>query len=131
VEEPFLVPAGATSHHDGVLNDLLRCDAFESNANDHDRTAVLAGSVDEVPDRLLNADPPVVIFDGPQGFIRLRNHWRRSPWVLLLDRTAPGATSAADAFAQELSLSLEDADLGALGQPPPSFELHGYYEVIK
>jgi len=131
VDEPFAVasPAGSKCH--GFLNDLLRCDAFETNANDHDRTAVLAGSTDEVPERLVQAVPPVVVFDGPQGFVRLRNYWLRSSWIVLLDRTSPGVAAGADAFNQERSLSLEDADLGVLGVPPEAFEVHGYYEVIQ
>lgn len=131
VEEPFASsgPAGSTCH--GSLNELLRCDAFETNANDHDRTAVLASSTDEVPERLVQAVPPVVVFDGHRGFVRLRNYWLRSPAIVLLDRTAPGVAAGADAFNQERSLSLEDAELGVLGVPPETFEVCGYYEVSR
>lgn len=131
VEEPFEVASSKGNRCRGSLNDLLRCDAFEANANDHDRTAVLASSTDEVPERLLQAVPPVVVFDGSQGFVRLRNYWLRSSWIVLLDRTAPGVAAGADVFNQERSLSLEDADLGVLGVPPAAFEVHGYYEVVQ
>ena len=131
VDEPFAtsIPAGITCR--GSLNDLLRCDAFETNANDHDRTAILAGSTDEVPERLAKAVPPAVVFDGAQGFVRLRRYWQRSPWIVLLDRTSPGVAAGADVFNQERSLSLEDADLGVLGVPPEAFEVCGYYEVTQ
>jgi hypothetical protein len=131
LDEQFLARPheGATSR--GTLQDLLRCDAFEMNANDHDRTAVLASSADEVPKRLLQATPPVIVFDGPQGFIRTRNYWQQSAWIMLLDRTLPGASTGADAFNQERSLSLEDADFGALGAPPSAIEVHGYWETAR
>jgi len=115
----------------GVLNDLLRCDAFELNANDHDRTAVLPAFADEIPERLQNEVPPAVVFDGPAGYLRLRTHWRESPCLVLLDRTSPSAIPAGHVFNQELALSVDDADLSALGEPPPKFEIRGYYEVIR
>lgn len=110
----------------GVLNDLLRCDAYELNANDHDRTTVISGFVDDLPERLRTVRPPAVVFDGPSGYLRLRSRWQQSPWIVLLDRTSPSATAAGDAFNQELAMSLEDADLSALGEPPETFEVMGY-----
>ena len=114
----------------GVLNDLLRCDAFELNANDHDRTAVISGFADEVPERLRKERPPAVVFDGPGGYLRLRSNWRRSPCLVLLDRTSSSAIAAGDAFNQELALSIDDAGLSALGEPPAEFEIRAYYEAI-
>lgn len=131
VDEKFTVNAPAGKNYLGSLNDLLRCDAFETNANDHDRTAVLASSSDEIPGRLLETVPPVIIFDGPQGYLRLRNYWKQSSWIVLLDRTSQGVAAGANAFNQERSLSLEDADLGVLGVAPASFEVNGYFEEAK
>jgi hypothetical protein len=115
----------------GVLNDLLRCDAFERNANDHDRTTVLSGLADDIPDLLRQAAPPAVVFDGASGYLRMRSHWRRSPWILVIDRTSPSAIPVGDAFNQELALSLEDADLSAAGELPAGFEVKAYYEVAR
>lgn len=131
VDEQFTVTTDDDIEVTGVLNDLLRCDAFELNANDHDRTAVVSGFLDEVPERLQRERPPVVVFDGPQGYLRLRSHWRRSPWIVLLDRTAPAFASAGDCFNQELALSVDDADLSALGEPPQEFEVCAYYEAVR
>lgn len=115
----------------GVLNDLLRCDAYELNANDHDRTTVISGVVDDIPDRLRSMRPPAVVFDGPTGFLRLRSRWRSSPWIVLLDRTSPSALAASDAFNQELAMSVDDADLSALGEVPDAFEVRAFYEVTR
>jgi hypothetical protein len=115
----------------GVLNDLLRCDAYELNANDHDRTTVLSAFADDLPARLRAVRPPAVVFDGPTGYLRLRSRWRQSPWIVLLDRSSPSAAAAGDAFNQELAMSVEDADLSSLGQPPETFEVRGYIEVAR
>jgi hypothetical protein len=113
------------------LNDLLRCDAFERNANDHDRTTVLSPFSDELPHRLLTELPPAVLFDGPAGFLRLRSNWRRSPWVVLIDRSSPSALAAGDAFNQELAGSIEDADVSCVGEPPVELEVVAFYEAVR
>ncbi len=115
----------------GVLNDILRCDAFELNANDHDRTAVISGFTDVPPLRLREERPPAVVFDGPAGYLRLRSYWPRSPLLVLLDRTSPSAAAAADAFNQELALSIDDADLSAVGELPAELESRAYYEAAR
>ena len=131
VSQQFVTKSGDGSLQTGVLNDLLRCDAFELNANDHDRTSIIPAFADDVPERLISGGPPCVVFDGPGGFLRLRSHWRRAPWIVLLDRTAVSVTAAADAFNQELALSVEDANLSSLGEPPPGFEVRAYLEVLR
>lgn len=130
LDQRFFATAAARAPA-GVLNDLLRCDAYELNANDHDRTTVVSGFVDDLPERLRTAEPPAVVFDGPTGFLRLRSRWRHSPWIVLLDRTSPSAVAAGDAFNQELALSIEDADLSALGEEPSTFEVRAFYEVAR
>jgi hypothetical protein len=112
----------------GCLNDLLRCDAFELNANDHDRTVIVSAYGQGPPDKYAHADPPAVVFDGAPGFLRLRSHWRRSPWILVADRTSPSALDAAGAFNQELAMSIADAPLGGLGSIPDGIELAAFYE---
>jgi hypothetical protein len=128
--ETFLAHSSSAQLCKGTLNDLLRCDAFQSNANDHHRTSVLAGSIDGSSERVMRSVPPVVLFDSPQGFIRLRSYWQKSAWVVFLDRTkVPQVEAAAEVFNQERSLSVEDADLSSLGEPPAAFEVVGYYEA--
>jgi hypothetical protein len=130
MEQQFFATASQGAQP-GVLNDLLRCDAYELNANDHDRTTVISGVIDDVPERLRTLRPPAVVFDGPTGFLRLRSRWRNSPWIVLLDRTSPSAVAASDAFNQELAMSIDDADLSVLGEAPEAFEVRGYFEVAR
>lgn len=129
--QEFVVGPSAGPATAGVLNDLLRCDAYELNANDHDHTTVISAFTDDIPELLKTQTPPAVVFDGPAGYLRLRSRWRRSPSILLLDRTASSATAAGDAFNQELAHSVEDADLSVLGDPPQEFEIRGFYESVR
>jgi len=115
----------------GVLNDLLRCDAYEKNANDHDRTKVLAASNSEIPVAMRSAQPPAVVFDGPRGYLRLRNTWRSSPSVVLLDRTASASIEACETLNQDLALSAGLADITRLGPPPEPFEVTAYVERLR
>jgi hypothetical protein len=130
VEETFAVVADG-KNVPGVLNDILRCDAFENNANDHDRTTVVSPYADAVDERLREGVPPAVVFDGAHAFLRMRSHWRRSPWLVILDRTATAATAAADAFNQELAMSLEDGDLSGLGPVPAGVEVCSFVEAVR
>ncbi len=131
LEQRFFACPEGLSPVPGVLNDVLRCDAFELNRNDHDLTTVISGSEENIPDRLKAARPPTVIFDGPGGYLRLRDQWRKSPWIVLLDRTSPSAYPAGETFTQELALSVGDVDLSPIGSPPPAFEVSAYYEATR
>lgn len=131
LDQQFLAPVSGSPAHMGVLNDLLRCDAFEANANDHDRTSVLSAFADEVPARLLSSRPPAVVFDGGPGFLRLRSHWRASPWIVVVDRSLASAQAAGDAFNQELAMSIDDADVSSAGEAPAGLEVRAYYEVAR
>ena len=109
----------------GVLNDLVRCDGFEANANDHDR-AVLVSAFDEVGiAKLKRKTPPIVIFDGPTAFLRTRANWRTSNWIVVLDRTSSSALDSGVAFNNELAKSFGVLQLG-LGAVPPGVEIRAF-----
>ena len=131
LREEFICPYDASNPKKGVLNDLLRCDAFETNPNDHDRTAVVSSSTSELPARLVGAVPPAVVLDGPSAYLRLRSMWKRCPLIAIFDRTSPSAQAAADAFNQEYALSIGDVDISSLGTPPADFEVVAYSEAVR
>jgi hypothetical protein len=115
----------------GVLNDLLRCDAFELNANDHDRTTVISAYSTEIPERMLTTLPPAIVFDGTAAYLRRRSTWRNCPSIVIIDRSEASAAPAADAFNQELAMSVADANLDHLGELPSGLEVCGFYEAIR
>ncbi len=131
MREEFICPYDAPFPKKGVLNDLLRCDAFEANPNDHDRIAVVSSSISELPLRLAEAVPPAVVLDGPSAYLRLRSMWKRCPLIAIFDRTSSSAQAAADAFNQEYALSIGDIDISSLGNPPADFEVVAYSEAIR
>lgn len=123
-EEVFTAQVAPERVVSGVLNDVLRCDAFELNANDHDRTRVVSAFSDGDVAQALS--PPVVIFDGPAAFLRLRSRWRSSHWIVAIDRTSASAVMAADAFNQEYAMSIRDCRLAGLPNQPAGVELTSY-----
>jgi len=131
MHEQFVCPINSSSPQIGVLNDLLRCDAFETNPNDHDRTAIISSSASEVPSNLLHQDPPAVVLDGPSAYLRLRSAWKRSPLIAIFDRTSSSSQAAAFAFNQEYALSVRDVDMSSVGTPPLDFEVVAYSTVVK
>jgi hypothetical protein len=131
LREHFFAPLNVSTQKEGVLNDLLRCDEFQRNANDHDRITLVSASASDVPERLEDRTPPAVIFDGPSAYLRLRRKWKRSPLIAIFDRTSPSVSAATDAFNQEYALSTGEVDLSFLGPPPSDFEVVAYSEAIR
>lgn len=112
----------------GCLQDILRCHALTPNPNDHFRSDLLPAYASEVPERLKDAQPPLVVLDGAPAFLRWRAQWPASPIVLILDRTSPSAQAAADAFNQERAASIRDARIPGLPALPAGVELLAFLE---
>lgn len=74
---------------------------------------------------------PAVVFDGATAYLRFRSHWKKSPWIVIIDRSSPAAEAAGDAFNQELALSIDEADVSGAGEAPAGFEVCAYYEVLR
>lgn len=62
--------------------------------------------------------PLFVVFDGAQGFLRARDYWRDSNWIVLLDRTDPHFQEAADLLNAGYAMRPEGDD--------PAFMLNGF-----
>jgi hypothetical protein len=131
LDEEFICPYDAPMPKCGVLNDLLRCDAFERNPNDHDRITVVSSLASDLPPMLGTAAPPAVVLDGSSAYLRLRRKWKGCPLIAIFDRTSSSSPAGADAFNQEYALSIADVDISFLGTPPPDFEVVAYSEVVR
>lgn len=121
VDTELVALSGAASE-EGCLNDLLRCDAFASNSNDHDRTVVVSSTSESSPPQ----DATVVVFDGSVGFLRKRARCANSSWIVLLDRRSASAVAAADAFNNALARSRGPVSLDLKLSVPPGIELAGF-----
>jgi hypothetical protein len=94
-------------------NKPFRCDFIPSNTRKLAHTSQV---------------PPLVIFDGAGGFLRWRERWRQSHWLVILEQTAAATDEAVAAFNQEYVQRRLSDDLPAnFPAPPPGVEL-AYYE---
>lgn len=72
--------------------------------------------------------PSLVIFDGAAGFLKWRDAWRGSHWIIILDKTEPRFKEAVDTLNQEyLNNRLEDTPL-SLPELPAGVDVLAYEE---
>jgi hypothetical protein len=74
--------------------------------------------------------PPLVVFDSATGFLKWRDHWRRSHWIVILDRTDPSFGEAADALNQEFVENRID-EVTDIPIVPSGLEAMAYEEVCR
>ncbi|BBD63529.1 hypothetical protein NIES2109_64040 (plasmid) [Nostoc sp. HK-01] len=72
----------------GYLQDILRVRNFLSEGQAY-RSEILSSQVSEPPQTSGGLVPHVTIFDGATGFLKWRDDWRTSHWIILLERTEP------------------------------------------
>ncbi|MBC7341777.1 MAG: hypothetical protein H5U02_04925 [Clostridia bacterium] len=84
----------------GTLQDILRVRRFLSEGKAF-RTEIYPASRNMPPRLEKGSDPCVVIFDGAAGFLKWRDNWRISNWIVLLDRTGPNFREAVEIVNQE------------------------------
>jgi hypothetical protein len=79
----------------GNFLDLLRVRKFTS-ANKSFRSDAFAANSRRPPGKNQTQTPEIVIFDGSNGFLKWRDFWKSSHWVVLLDQTESGFSDAAN-----------------------------------
>lgn len=72
--------------------------------------------------------PPVVIFDSAAGFLKWRDMWRESSWIVILDKAETGFEQAVATLNQEyINSHLDDTAL-SLPELPPGVDVLAYEE---
>ncbi|BBD62927.1 hypothetical protein NIES2109_57770 (plasmid) [Nostoc sp. HK-01] len=79
----------------GSLQNILRVRNFLSEGQAY-RSEILPSQVSEPPQTTGGLVPHVTIFDGATGFIKWRDDWRNSHWIILLERTETHFQEAVD-----------------------------------
>jgi len=75
------------------------------------------------------AEPPkLAIFDGAQGFLKSRHHWRATNWLVLLDRTEPQFEVAVIEANSEYVRRLSSPEKITVPKVPKGLELMLYQE---
>lgn len=82
----FSIRPPGSSPATGTLQDFLRVRQF-LNIGAHYRSEVLKAIGKNAPKATDGLKAHTVIFDGTAGFIRWRDHFQESNWVVILDRT--------------------------------------------
>ena len=81
-EETFSTSNGVQ----GTLQEILRTKNFQTPTAAY-RTIIVSDRIRFEPDHSRIQDPPLAVFDGTQGYLKWRNFWKKSNWVVVLDRT--------------------------------------------
>jgi hypothetical protein len=92
------------------LQSILQVGRFASRGV-HDVGSDILPTASDLPPRLREAQPHLVIFDGTAGFRNWRESWRNAPWLIVLDRSSPhfdeGVQLVEEEFAERASEHLE------------------------
>ena len=109
----------------GVLEDLVRLQKPSADSGSC-RTAV--HSPHASPRKALDAAPPVVIFDGASGYLNVRDRFRSSHAVVVLDRTEPQFGAAVRELQADYDMKrLDDSTSWPLPAAPLCVEAHRFW----
>ena len=122
------IRSGDVSTADGhPLQDVLRVGRFAAPSEKDIRSDVIAASAD-LPRRLQDARPAVVIFDGAEAFRRWKEAWRSCAWLIVLDRTSRQFDEAVALVEQEfIERRYDDDDPLADLDVAPGIELMSFW----
>lgn len=111
----------------GCLQDIVRVRDFLSDDQAYwSDFFVSRGSAPAMPDGDI---PAVTVFDGAAGFLKWRDHWRSSNWLVLLDRTEYDFEQAAEQIRTEyVQNRTGDGDARMFPAPPAGVEAVIYQE---
>jgi len=88
LETSFASFSSSSKSKTGSLQDILRVHNFLSEGQAY-RSEILPSQGSVPPQTTDELVPHVTIFDGATGFIKWRDDWCNSHWIILLERTEP------------------------------------------
>jgi hypothetical protein len=112
----------------GVLQDILRVKKFFLTYNQAYRSQVFSATPIEPPHPPNGKVPFVSIFDGASSFVKWRDDWRTSHWIILLDRTEIHFQEAVDIVNQDY-INRVDEEIPNLPSHPRGVEVVVYQEA--
>jgi hypothetical protein len=126
---PFTCKSVLSPFQEGVLQEVLRVQKFIPNQNQPYRSEFLKVIGNQSPQTAGGLVPNVTIFDGATGFIKWRDDWCNSHWIVLLDRTEPHFREAVDIINNDYSYRVGDEDIQLTVTPPDGVELVIYEKL--
>ena len=106
----------------GTLLDILRIRGL-SSSNEAFRSDIFPVNPKNNAMESEEMIPHVAVFDGAVGFLKWRDIWSQSNWVVVLDRTEPRFEEAVQVINQEHFSRISDETLKLPAAPPVSVEL--------
>lgn len=108
------------------LQSILKVGRF-ARPGDHEVSSDILPTAGDLPARLREAQPDLVIFDGTAAFRHWRETWRNAPWLVVLDRTSPhfdeGVQLVEEEFAERASAQTGTPEI----DPPKGTELTAFW----
>jgi hypothetical protein len=129
-EVPFACYSSKSKLNTGYLNDVLRVRKFLSEGEAY-RSEVLPVHSDKPVQTANGLVPHVVIFDGATGFIKWRDRWRNSHWIILVERTEPRFQEAVTEINNEYGNRVDGEKIHNIPSVPFGVELVVYQEACQ
>jgi len=111
----------------GTLQDILRVRSLSSNKQ-HYHTELFSDRTQ--PNLSEYSKPSITIFDGALGFLKWRDYFRDSHWIILLDRTENNFPEAVDLLNQDYMGRVSEEKLENLSSIPLGVETLVYQDRI-
>lgn len=122
------IPTGER-FYTGTLQDILRVKRFGHDGGMY-KADIWASQRLTLAEIESNETPRLVLFDGSQGFIKLRHFFRKSDWVIILDRTDPHYQEAVHGINDGFSTRASDEILNIDIPFPPGIDFLSYVDNI-
>lgn len=108
IETTVLSYGTPTEKTSGSIQDLLRTRRFLRGGEPY-RSEVFTSIGQQPPDITPDQTPLAVIFDGVAGYIKWREYFPKSHWIVIMDRTEPHLEEATDILNEDY-ITLRQAD---------------------
>ena len=131
VETQFAASTDGSTFSEGSLQDVLRVRNFMVEGEAF-RSDVFRVNSRVNPTQAQGHLPHVVIFDGATGFLRWRDHLRKTNWIVCLDRTDAKFRDATAVIDQDyIKYRVGDASVANLPASPTGVEVISYYGPLR
>lgn len=125
---PFAYRSAPSSLKEEFLQDVLRVRKFFISENQAYRLEILPVDGHEPPKTMDGLVPHVTIFDGATSFIKWRDYYRNSHWIILLDRTETRFQESVYILNQEYIDPVDGEKIQGMPSIPIGVELVAYQE---
>lgn len=92
------------NYQTGTLQEIIRAKEFQNNTMAY-RSRIISDRIRATPVHSRISDPPLTLFDGSQSFLKWRSFWKRSNWVVVLEKPEYQFYPATEQIKREYALN--------------------------